>query len=493
MDKCESQLREIYRLIFHAGIDAMKKERLLRDNESLFTQLKRPSFRKRFIRACHYGFDLAQRKICAGVIELAEQTSSLKKELKDARRARDKQLVGDIEKQMGRLLRKQLVLRRAADAILYHLIAHKNWVLRRVILEERVREIDISVLRRTLEIATEMNRSDRETFNLISDLTTTVHVGDLVQLSFRGENRLWKLVELKEGKVNELLREELKDKSSIDIETEKSRIAEQFGDKAAAQVTRMLRQRQREEAIEQFRTADAGIDIQHNVQVHLRPEEVVVQDYGKVVRGICEQTAEKGMAHAAVDSCLIIVGVQGQIHRNIGHRGIAHQFFHLQHPERQCSLRDSNAQGEELDRINNLPPIHDLVDMNLSGMWAPPLFLWPVKEELVFDLLFGRLKLFVQLDYQRFFLLAATEGIDLQWTKRKDLGELAKLSKSIPGSPGAAGVTANILNDPLAIEQHLLIGFFARIFLELMCPRQLIALIKKGAYPPNLRTTPGGR
>jgi hypothetical protein len=482
VDRFEPLLKEIYRLIFHAGIDAMKKERLLTNDENMLARLKNPSFKRKFIRACHYGFDLAQRKICSNVIGITKEVSQQKRALKDARRARDRELATRIEEQMAGLLRQQLILRRAADAILYHLIAHKNWVLRRVILEERIREIDTQVLARTLETATEMNRSDRETFNLITDLTTTVHVGDLVQISFRGEERRWKLIELKQGKINDLLAEEIKDKPAEQIEAEKNRIAEQLGEKAIGQLNRMVRQQQREKAIEQFRTTDTGVDIQHNVRVNLRPEEVQVQDYGSVIREICEGVQQKGVAQAVVDSCLRIVGVSDQIHRKLGSSGVAHQFHHLKSGKQQCGLNDPDLREAEIKAIKDVPLFHNLMNINLAGMWAPPFFLWPMEEEHIFHLLFGRIKLFIQLDYEGLFELAATQGIALRWMKKDELGEFKKLSKRIPGSPDAVAISARILNDADAAEQRLLVGFFGRIFLELMRPSQLLVLIRKGAY-----------
>ena len=482
-DKFEPLFKDIYRLIFHAGIDAMKKERLLTTDESMFARLKDRSFRRKFIRACHYGFDLAQRKICFNVLTITEQISQQKKDMKDARRARDRELAEKIEEQINGLLKKQLILRRAADAILYHLIAQKNWVLRRVILENRVREIDPRVLARTLETATEMNRNDRETFNLITDLTTAVHVGDLVQISFREEERRWKLIELKEGKFNDLLQEVIKDKPPEEIEADKSRIAEQLGEKAVTQLNRMLRQQQREKEIEEFRTTDTGIDIQHNVRINLHPEEVQVQDYGNVIRETCKETTKNGVAQAVVDGCLRIVCVSDQIYAKLGPPGLAHQFYHLKNDKQQCQLNhDDDLREAEINAIKQVPLFHNLVSLNLSGMWAPPFFLWPMEEEGIFDLLFGRIKLFVQLDYEGLFELASRQGIELRWMKKDELVKFKKFARRIPGSPDGVAVRARIPNDAHAAEQHLLVGFFARIFLELMRPLQLLELVRRGAY-----------
>jgi hypothetical protein len=85
--------------------------------------------------------------------------------------------------------------------------------------------------------------------------------------------------ELKEGRVNEallgIIGENVSPEGSPDLE----KIKESLGKKCVSQFHRMLRQKEREAAIESFRSADTGIDPLTKETVQLSPESVEVSDY----------------------------------------------------------------------------------------------------------------------------------------------------------------------------------------------------------------------
>ena len=56
------------------------------------------------------------------------------------------------------------------------------------------------------DIAHQRNREDRLKFNVVCDLTTAVHIGDLVEVDRTNLTKpSWRVVELKEGKMNAVL------------------------------------------------------------------------------------------------------------------------------------------------------------------------------------------------------------------------------------------------------------------------------------------------
>ncbi len=118
--------------------------------------------------------------------------------------------------------------------------------------------------------------------------------------------------------------------------------------------------------------------------------------------------------------------------------------------------------------------------MNLHAMWPPPLFLWPVPPHRTLDLVFGRLRLFVQFDFELFFEMGRKEGIEMRWASDKEV-ELPQLSYRIPGSPNSSGVFVELPGEPETHVRSLVMldGFFGRLFHEMMTPKQLLHLVRE--------------
>jgi hypothetical protein len=301
----EKTFRDLHWRVFHNGIDALKKEGIIRLDSELLATIKRSSSAfRRFIRGCHYGFELAQKGIGRVVCEREIRIRQLTSELKSARRVRDKSVESDILTQINVLKHQQLLLRRLADAILAHLVIKEPWILRRMQTADEIPRIDPSVLERTIQIASDLNRENRSAFHLVSDVTTAVQIGDLIRLSFDEGPKKWEVIELKEGKVNEIIEEIIGEQPTKQQSEAMSRVEEQMGQKAAKQMRRMLRQRSREQEIEKFRTLDHGIDPKHKIPVYLTPDVVIVDDYGKAIRSVCSTAKAEGLAAcgASLDS-----------------------------------------------------------------------------------------------------------------------------------------------------------------------------------------------
>ena len=175
LEPFDGVLKPLHRLVFQGGIEALRNAGLLGDPSDLIKVISNdPAAFRRFIRGCHYSWDLAQRGISKLIIEYEMYGRKVREAMKESLRKRDKEQAGKDAKLLGVLKTRQLVLRRLADTILYHLIRHENWIMRRLFLDYKIRDIDPETLQRTVEIATELNRSERLDFHLASDLTTGV-------------------------------------------------------------------------------------------------------------------------------------------------------------------------------------------------------------------------------------------------------------------------------------------------------------------------------
>src|ERR1700722_9775231 len=255
-------------------------------------------------------------------------------------------------------------------------------------------------------------------------------------------------------------------------------IQDQFGEKAVSQAKRMARQKWRQDEVMRVIETDEGIDIQHETPIRLTPEAVEVDDYQQTVVDLCGKASAAGVSAATINRCLRIVAIRGEEYRSLGPMGVAHFFYHLQPCAKDCLLESDPS--TELSAMRSIFPVVDLTQLNLYAMWPPPVFLWHMPPDLIFDLLFRRIVVFAQIDLGLLFEFARSKGIEMRWATGKEDIEYKKVTKVIPGSPNAFGIKATLINDANASEQTLFVGFLSRMLLGFMAPKQWLKLVHAG-------------
>jgi len=491
----EPILIELHQYASHAGIDALQERGLLRADSDLPRVLQdNPTALKRFFRGCHYGFDLAQRKAGRLVIEYELLARGYRTELKQARRDRRGSRAKEIESALDCLSTRQLVLRRLIDSILWQMVSEEPWLLRRTQVSESIAPIDPVVLEKTLATAAQMNKENRRCIHVVSDLTTAVQIGDLVRLCIDSNPRRWEIIELKEGRINDTLLGHIGEHANREGSPDLAKIEETLGKKGASQMRRILRQKEREAAIESFRTADSGIDPLTREIVQLSPEPVEVSDYFDRVKGACVTARTSEACTFLVDGCLRVMVVSQDHWARQGRRGIAHAFFHFGRGEMVCNSSTPDERKGEIEAIGRIWPILDLLGANLEAQWPAPVFMWPMPKPMIFDMVFGRARAFAQLDFDGLFSLAKARGIEMSWLRQRDTKGIVSRSPVIPGSPQSRGVLAKMPGVSKHRTMQLMSGSFARIFLELMTPSQLLSMtedsfrrLEREPQPPEQR------
>lgn len=458
---------------FHFGEDALRSAGL--SVGDITTNL---SARRKFLRACHEGYDRAQKFIGQTVLQYEAQLRQAEKNLREARRNRDDEQISAMEHQVAVFQTRQLILRRIIDGIIYLILAPDEWILRRFQIHEQIHRVDPDVLSRTLDIASARNAETRYRFSVVSDLSTSIQVGDLIEIEFPpGAPRRWTVVELKGGKTNDLLSGILEQRTQGSANAAAPVLP--LTRSQTQQFQRMTRQQQRQRELEKILTTDRGIDPMHQIEVRMTPDSVVLQGFGRSLARIVAQSAAAGISSTTVDECLHLIAVRSDILRGTDLGAVAHAFFHLRPPDKECLL-GTDKQLDELTAMRMIPKFFDLVRHNLQVPWGMPLFVWPVTadglREHIADLVLQRIRLFAQLDMEAFFRFAGSEGVQLTWLTGKAGEEIKQFSAPFPDFPKATGVRARL---PDGTEQDLLIGFFSRIFGHLTSPRELIDLIRR--------------
>jgi hypothetical protein len=444
-----------------------------------------PSANRVFLRGCHYGYDLAQRRIGALVIEIELAINERTQELKTLRRAREER-AGAILEQIHVLKSRQIVLRRLVDSILYGIIRGENWLLRRFTMDLQIHNIDPAVIEKTTRVAVDRNRENRLKFSLISDLTTVVQIGDLIEIDLTGKkDRRWSIIELKEGRVNELLTGMLAEKHGVPAEEDFALMKKIVGESGLKQAKRMLKQQKRMRELTRIVETDRGVDPMHDVEIYMTPDPVHLEDYHEEIEKVFETTKKKGVGAAEVDGCLRLFGIAREPQGRS--QGIArHHFFHMANPGRPCAFtgaRSAAERNEEIGALKSVPYFIDLAAYNMTIPIAEPIFIWS-NRDMVIDLVMGRIRLFVQFDVEAFFRLAAKENIKMRWIVGKEAEDIRDISMRFPGSSDAWGIHAEL---PDGDTQTLLAGFISRAFTNFARPRQLVDLIKR--IPSQLAKT----
>ena len=477
----EPVLRHQFQVAHNGGLSELEKKGYrFRDVSELRHLLLNPAAFRHFIRGCHYGYDRAQRQVGDLVIDLETQIRDAADELRKFRMARDTRARG-LFRRIEVLRCRQVVLRRLIDSILYTIVGARTWVIRRFLQEYQIRPVNPATLKGTIELASDFNRQDRMSFNLVSDLTTVVQIGDLVSINITGLGQAeWRLIEIKEGRVNEILSGVIEKSGGNLTSDDHQLIKTVFGDHGIKQAQRMIRQQSRMTEVHKILQTDRGIDPLLKREIRITPDSVELDDCHEAVHRVWDKARKNGIGVAVVDGCLRFVATSAANMKILGHMGVAHLFYHLANPDKVCSLPDPQQSENEVEALKSVPLFVDLIEHNMKGQLGCPLFVWK-EEQAVLDLLAGRIRIFIQFDLERFFLLAEAENIKMTWVRGKDADELKGISRRIPGSPDAWGIRAEL---PDGSIQTLLLGFVGRAIVDLTPPRELLRLVKR--YPEQV-------
>jgi hypothetical protein len=346
LDDFEPVVRRFIHVAHETGGDYLRSEGL-----GIEDLPRHPKARRVFLQKCHYGFDLAQRQIGRLVVEYERRIRALEAKLKDLRRERDPQ-ARTVKGLVGVLESRQLVLRRILDSMLYTILGSDTSVQRRLTSNEEIRGIDPDVVAHTLEIAAERNKADRSRFNIVADLTTVVHYGDLLEVDKSArKDRQWRLIELKEGKVNELIAAELLAKGSAPTESAIEAMQAAHGPAVAKQARRVVRQQQRLAQLDEIIDTDVGVEPSTGELIARFPEVIRLTGFIPAIRAAYGQSLICGVGAAEISPCITLVAIRETAPEHVLRGAAAHACYHSRYPEAPCLLNDADRVKEELQAM----------------------------------------------------------------------------------------------------------------------------------------------
>lgn len=417
---------------------------------------------KRFISACHRGWERVQNR----VIDLLEQLSF-------------DQFLDEKER-----LYRQLLLRKIIDAIACTMLECKIYAMRRLAVHGRMLPIDLRVVKETQRIANRNNHESRLTFSLIADLTTFVQICDLLKIDFRQGHRRLGLIELKGGKVNEMLLTQLEKYELEDESLKKIRDDEEIELNYKKQATRILRQKIRLDQVDRILKDDKGIDPRTKKPIFLvgdpTGKAVEEEHYGQFLAKLIESSekSQHGLSSGTVNHCLHL-SVGYSPNENTARRNTIYAAtYGMKKQFKDCSAKLGEIRDELLTLIpeKDLTITGDLFKANLHSLPVIPFLLWPISIQNKFDLIRRNLVIVFIFDLPGFFLLGKKIGVDLQLSTQKE-------ADSIKKEVGVENVTTfgnRMVKCTVGSQSAVLLALIQRFLTNLSRPAQFLSFYKKG-------------
>ena len=367
---------------------------------------------------------------------------------------------------------KELALRNIADGIAVLLLQTKSHFIRRFILHDEPQFTPDATLDEAAKAAERLNNESRMTFALVADLTTFIHVCDILRFDVR--NKKLSLIELKTGRVNQMLLGALERYSPEPSSMNLLESDETIDPKHLKQAKRMLRQKIRVQQVEQMFTSDDGIDISLEMPLKLVKEMAELDFYDEFLNDLCNQARSESAAAGLVDQCL---------HLGVGFAAEKEQA----RATAKCALRrgialSRNEPPDGLPQVDAetwaLVPARDRfiavesVSGNLRAMSNRPIVTWAISRENLLSGLQGELAIFIAFDVSGFIHMGRRLGLEMGLSSEKAASQTAQSlgSSNVP----TWGRRCLKMSFGAGKEILLLTGMLSRFIHDLASPKSML-------------------
>jgi len=443
------------------GIKSVPAESLLHNSRKDNKQVKA------FRAACHRGFEKAQRQ-ALDLIVRTRADSQLAKEEK---------------------IKRELLVRKVIDAVAYTLLMKETHVMRRLSMHDYAPGIDISVVKMALAESERLNAESRQTFALVCDLTTFVHVGDLLRIDCRKGKPKIEIIELKSGRINSMLMDQLRDLDPMCTFTTPLNKENGLPPSQRRQAKRIHRQLRRMAQVQEVLATDKGIDIGFDAPIHLAENHAVVKEYDEVMQKMCDQAVAEQLAGGTIQGC-IHIGIGYDEDTNRARESAKVVLSPVLYDQKRKPTEDLKKVAREFDEL--IPAdaryqTYDLLKLNLSTVPCKPFICWELDPEHVLRIADGRLCILASFDVIAFVWLARELGVDMRFSSRpKATGVAKKFGKYAFPTWGGRALVSSEGNE----ETILGGGILNRLLNDLVCPASVIQMGQPSSPTVHLQRIP---
>lgn len=404
----------------------------------------------KFIEACHEGFGLAQNSAVELLLCIQGARGVQSEALKEARRARNKAEEQQVLESLNSLDQQEAIVRKLMDGIAWQLIHHQLHVARRLWLGSRPPSLYEPNLEVVLAHAVAMNKANPASFALLSDVTSFVQIGDIVQVDY-ADGRVH-FIECKEGSANDEILDFVAKCGESPSPDQLEDFRAKNGDGKYKQLCRVLRQDERGRNLERTLNTGIGIDPVFQAPIEISDDTIVLKSFTDRLAEALVKSREKGWAIDLIDECLYVGAYCGPLPMEAAFT-----------PWVKSSTR-------------KLILPYPVVDLR-SSLFVPlmtPLFVSGLPETDLMDIAFGRMVVMMYYDIDGLVQLAEAAGITATWEPNPG----PRVGKMTSGAYSYLGNRTLVLtyNGRRLFLQD---GMIARVLYDWTYPAETVRLMKE--------------
>jgi hypothetical protein len=288
--------------------------------------------------------------------------------------------------------------------------------------------VNLSSASACLEEANALNAESRQTFALVSDLTTFVHVADLMRIDLRSRPSSISLIELKSGKVNKMLLERLEAYRSEPEALEEVKHDPRLDPRYLPQALRMLKQRIRLHDVTTTIRTDKGRDIVSGVPIRLTGPEKSLFYYDECLAELCKKATD-GIASLTIQEVIHLGAGFADDRVVAGKRAVEGLTAAIYAQASRANRDQKQVKKETLSLIAEEQSVlqGDLLGANLLSMANRPFLLWEIGRDHKVNLVSRRLRLLYLFDLSYLIWLGREMGLDIGLSSRSEGAKAARI------------------------------------------------------------------
>ena len=415
--------------------------------------LKQEPNKENFFNSVHEGFEQAQEEIIQALLIFDDKLAELKSENKNLRLKKLLIESKGLKKINLTLKYHELVFRKLADSIAWQLMNMEKYRVRRLMINTYPTPIKNINLKSTNDVIRWLKIYYPNSFALITDITTFVHIGDLLVFDFKNSRSYF--VELKSGIVNEEIFKMIESfnpkDSSNNFKLFDSFFANDENGKTYKQLNRVIGQDRKAANVISIFKNDKGIDNQSGNEIKIFNCDFKINYFSNRIQNLFLKSQHNNSATTTIDECLL-VGLYNS------------QFFGRKAMEMWLMLK----------KIKPYPVFN-----YIQGFYDPtafPPFLQPIDPNFIEELVFLKKHLFFVLDFDEWLIKAKIIGFEFRWlTKKQTIKVLQDRKKSHkPFIFEDQALEFSYKKNKALLEQ----GILARIFYDWITPISALKLLK---------------
>lgn len=386
IEKFRETLTNIVDLAFSSGTEYIKSNSTERVEKSI------EEIKNNFQIACNDGFKKSQNLLIQEISKYQDLQRNEVENLKNYRKEKNREKAKKGETQIKIIEQRISSLMHVGDGIAWHILKGNLHVMRRYHIQDKsTKYLDSSNLKHAIKSADTINENPLS-FALLCDITNSIQIGDLL-ISEKGTIRV---EELKEGKVNEMLNVVIDEIEKNNSEEENDTIESLGFDKnTKKQIERMIRQRKRIKQTKEVIENDKGIDNISGQKIILKESIVKDEKYYQELVESYKNLQNNSWSYLTVEECL--------------HIGMYRDESILMAPFTIDHIISSKTKNFiTVDWLS--------ITKNLSE----PIFFKPFPPDFIFDILTGKVKVIIGLDFDEFIKILNTNGVKAEWMSRKE-------------------------------------------------------------------------